>query len=174
MQLNEEQTKQLKEDIIKAKKYEYSLKQQVTRDLENEYLQQMEQMKQSRSEEEEKERLRLYHEKLAIIQMRAEEKMRKEMKRAEDYEIAKLNVDQERLLKSEMQRMVNRRYLFHEAEKARELMEQRSLPGLGASSSPRTTPRRTTQTSSHMARTPSPSSNNLGSNSRMRRQQSAV
>ena len=128
LQLTEDEMKQLKEDIVQAKKFEYDLKRQMTRSIEDEYLKKLYDYKYNNNEHEERERLKQYHERLAFIQMRAEEKMRMEMKRAEEYEIQKLNIDQEALLKSEMQRMMNRRYLFHESERARELLEQKGLP----------------------------------------------
>lgn len=149
--------KQLKEDIVQAKKFEYDLKRQMTRSIEDEYLKKLYDYKYNNNEHEERERLKQYHERLAFIQMRAEEKMRMEMKRAEEYEIQKLNIDQEALLKSEMQRMMNRRYLFHESERARELLEQKGLPMASQSSpshSPRSSPGNPTNRASSTHRTP--------------------
>ena len=126
LNMSEEQERRVREDLILAKKYENSILDRATKKIENEELQKMIQSS-LRSEDEDREKLKLYYDQLHAIQVRAEEKMRREIQRAEEYENKKLNNSQEMLIRSETQKLLNGRFLFQEAEKAREEMERKEF-----------------------------------------------
>ena len=125
LSLTEEEEKAIKEDLIRAKKYENEINERVTRKIENEELQKL--LQESDDTRSSNAKMQAYYNKLHQIQIQAEAKLKKQIHQAEEFEIKKLQEDQQRLLDSEAQKLLEGRKLFEESEKKRKEIEKAEL-----------------------------------------------
>jgi hypothetical protein len=94
LRLTPAEQKQLREDLIAAKKYELAVKDRIIKEMETEELRKII-MPTSKEDGSKNNRLEEYHEQLRIIQKKAEEKMENAIRKAKNYELQKLKETQE-------------------------------------------------------------------------------
>ncbi|KAG2386621.1 hypothetical protein C9374_002365 [Naegleria lovaniensis] len=125
--LSEEEERAIKEDLILAKKYENELNERVTRNIENEELKKLLMQNDEESKGSTDAKMKAYYNKLQQLQIQAEAKLKKQIKDAEEYEIAKLEEDQKRLLESETKKLLEGRQLFQLSEEKQREKEQSEI-----------------------------------------------
>ena len=125
LSLTDEEEKAIKEELIMAKKYENEINEKVTKKIENEELKKL--LMEHDDHRGSSSKMQAYYNKLHQLQIQAESKLKKQIREAEDYEITKLQDDQQRLLENETAKLLEGRQLFQQSEEKRKELERIEL-----------------------------------------------
>ena len=108
-----------------AKRYENEINEKVTKKIENEELKKL--LMEHDDHRGSSSKMQAYYNKLHQLQIQAEAKLKKQIREAEEYEITKLQDDQQRLLENETKKLLEGRELFQQSEEKRKVVEKREL-----------------------------------------------